>query len=91
MKTVLVYRDRLLPASEHAFMRRQYIGFRNLTPCWVGCRRDGTVADLPGDVRFLGGEGALRPLRQVAFRQFGWGGARAIGNASAPPRPNCAC
>ncbi|MFW7267628.1 glycosyltransferase [Gluconacetobacter sp. Hr-1-5] len=78
MKTVLVYRDRLLPASEHAFMRRQYIGFQSLRPCWIGCRRDGAVADLPGDVRFLGGDGPLRPLRQAAFRQFGWGAARDV-------------
>ncbi|MBB2195928.1 glycosyltransferase [Gluconacetobacter sp. 1c LMG 22058] len=78
MKTVLVYRDRLLPASEHAFMRRQYIGFRDLRPCWVGCRREGAVADLPGEVRFLGGDGPLRPLRQAAFKQFGWGGARDV-------------
>ncbi|ACI52831.1 glycosyl transferase group 1 [Gluconacetobacter diazotrophicus PA1 5] len=78
MKTVLVYRDRLLPPSEQAFMRRQYMGFRTLRPCWVGCRRDAPAPDLPGDVRFLGGSGPLRPLRQMAFRQFGWGAAREV-------------
>ncbi|GBQ29514.1 glycosyltransferase [Gluconacetobacter azotocaptans] len=82
MKTVLIYRDRLLPPSEHAFMRRQYMGFRTLRPCWVGCRRDAPAPDLPGDVRFLGGHGILRPLRQVAFKQFGWGAARDIADLS---------
>ncbi|MFS3134078.1 glycosyltransferase [Gluconacetobacter sacchari] len=82
MRTVLVYRDRLLPPSEQAFMRRQYIGFRSLRPCWVGCRRDAAAPDLPGDVRFLGGSGPLRPLRRAAFRQFGWGAAGAVADLS---------
>ncbi|GBQ21785.1 glycosyltransferase [Gluconacetobacter sacchari DSM 12717] len=82
VRTVLVYRDRLLPPSEQAFMRRQYIGFRSLRPCWVGCRRDAAAPDLPGDVRFLGGSGPLRPLRRAAFRQFGWGAAGAVADLS---------
>jgi len=40
MIPLVVYRDRLLPASEAAFMRRQYVGFTRLLPQWVGCRRD---------------------------------------------------
>lgn len=82
MKTILVYRDRLLPPSEHAFMRRQYIGFQTLRPCWVGCRRDAPAPDLPGDMRFLGGQGLLRPLRQAAFKQFGWGAERDVADLS---------
>jgi colanic acid/amylovoran biosynthesis glycosyltransferase len=88
VKTILVYRDRLLPPSERAFMRRQYMGFQTLRPCWVGCRRDAPAPDLPalsdllGDMRFLGGGGRLRPLRQAAFKQFGWGAARDVADLS---------
>ncbi len=40
MTAIVVYRDRLLPASEVAFMRRQYAGFTQLVPQWVGCQPD---------------------------------------------------
>nr|WP_220790417.1 glycosyltransferase [Gluconacetobacter takamatsuzukensis] len=59
-------------------MRRQYIGFRSLRPCWVGCRRDAPPPALPGGLRFMGGSGPLRPVRQAAFKQFGWGAARDV-------------
>lgn len=78
MNTVLVYRDRLLPLSEQAFMRRQYMGFRTLRPCWMGCRADAPAPDLPGDRRFVGGAGPMRFLRQAAFKQFGWGAMRDV-------------
>ncbi len=38
MRTVLVYRDDILPRSEIAFMRRQYLAFSHLRPLWVGRR-----------------------------------------------------
>jgi glycosyltransferase involved in cell wall biosynthesis len=38
MRTVLVYRDDILPRSEIAFMRRQYLAFSELHPLWVGRR-----------------------------------------------------
>jgi glycosyltransferase involved in cell wall biosynthesis len=71
MRPLIVYRDRLLPRSEHGFMRRQYLGFTRLAPVWVACRRD---PDLPGagiDPLILGGEGPLGPLRRALFKQAG--------------------
>jgi glycosyltransferase involved in cell wall biosynthesis len=38
MRTILVYRDDLLPRSEIEFMRRQYLAFSELRPLWVGRR-----------------------------------------------------
>ncbi|MDE2582911.1 MAG: glycosyltransferase [Rhodospirillales bacterium] len=70
-RTVLVYRDRLLPRSEHGFMRRQYLGFTRLAPVWIGCRRD---PDLPGagiDPMILGGDGPAGALRRALFKQAG--------------------
>lgn len=71
MRALIVYRDRILARSEHAFMRRQYCGFTRLAPVWVGCRRD---PDLPGagiEPILLGGEGPLGALRRIAFKQAG--------------------
>lgn len=35
-RDILVYRDRIGVASEIAFSRRQYLGFRALRPVWIG-------------------------------------------------------
>ena len=70
-RPLIVYRDRILARSEHAFMRRQYAAFTRLATVWVGCRRD---PDLPGagiDPLILGGDGPLGPLRRAAFKQAG--------------------
>lgn len=71
MRPLIVYRDRLLPRSEHGFMRRQYLGFTRLAPVWVGCRRD---PDLPGagiEPLILGGDGPAGPLRRAMFKEMG--------------------
>lgn len=78
MKTCLVYRDRLLPASEQAFMRRQYMAFSQLSPYWVGCHRDNPPADIASNMRILGEGHMLGPLHRLAFRQMGWGAGRAV-------------
>jgi colanic acid/amylovoran biosynthesis glycosyltransferase len=68
-RTVLVYRDVILPASETGFMRRQYCGFSRLHPVWVG-RRVTEFAD-GLEARRLGGDGPLSGLRRVAFKEAG--------------------
>ncbi|GAA3680917.1 MULTISPECIES: glycosyltransferase [Acetobacter] len=78
MKTCLVYRDRLLPASEHAFMRRQYMAFSQLQPYWVGCHRDNPPADMATTLRIIGEGHVSGGLRRLAFRQLGWGAGRAV-------------
>ncbi|MDE7547346.1 glycosyltransferase [Acetobacter fabarum] len=78
MKTCLVYRDRLLPASEHAFMRRQYMAFSHLRPHWVGCHRDHPPADMDTSVRIIGEGHALGGMRRLAFKQLGWGAGHAV-------------
>ena len=71
MRTLIVYRDRLLPRSEHGFMRRQYIGFTRLAPLWVGCRRDPDLPEAGIAPLILGGEGLAGPLRRALFKQAG--------------------
>lgn len=66
--TVLIYRDSLLPRSEFAFLRRQYIGFRRLEPLWLTRRPSPQAAALPGRVVRLGGEGVAGAVRRWAFR-----------------------
>ncbi len=91
---VLVYRDTLLPRSEIAFMRRQYMGFTTLRPLWTGRRVEpwldraafplGPVFAGPAGLAFklLGhvpGLPAIRALGAVAVHaQFGRGGALAL-------------
>jgi colanic acid/amylovoran biosynthesis glycosyltransferase len=94
MRNILVYRDHLLPKSEFAFMHRQYVGFSELRPIWVGRRLLPDFAAsgfTPGPV-FTGLSGAgfklfgrvpmrqaLRALNPVAIHaQFGRGGALAL-------------
>lgn len=78
MKTCLVYRDRILPASEQAFMRRQYMAFSQLRPYWVGCHRDNPPADMAATLRIIGQGQVLGGLRRLAFRQMGWGAGHAV-------------
>lgn len=70
-ETLLVYRDRIVPRSEAHFLRRQYIGFRRLSPIWIGCRADDGLGELGAEPMLLGGHGAFGALDQVLFRQFG--------------------
>ncbi len=72
MRTLLVYRDRLLPRSEHGFMRRQYTGFTRLAPVWVGCRVDAALphAGIAPPI-ILGRGGPLGVLDRAAFKQLG--------------------
>ena len=68
---LLVYRDRIVPRSEAHFLRRQYIGFRRLTPIWIGCRKDTGLPDLAADPILLGRRGAAGVLDRLMFKQFG--------------------
>ncbi|WP_158802318.1 MULTISPECIES: glycosyltransferase [unclassified Acidisoma] len=68
-RSVLVYRDVILPASETGFMRRQYCGFTRLHPIWIGRRLTEFSSGL--DARRLGGEGPLGGLRRLAFKEAG--------------------
>jgi len=90
-RNLLVYRDHLLPKSEQAFMRRQYVGFDALRPLWVGRRLEAGLdpAAFPVAAAFGGAAGlgfkhlgvvpgltALRDLAPAAVHgQFGRGGA----------------
>ncbi|MFT8519997.1 glycosyltransferase [Acetobacter syzygii] len=78
MKTCLVYRDRILPASEQAFMRRQYVAFSSLKPYWVGCHRDNPPADMARAMRIIGEGHMLGAMRRLAFRQVGWRAGQAV-------------
>jgi colanic acid/amylovoran biosynthesis glycosyltransferase len=71
MTAILVYRDRLVAPSEAFFLRRQYAGFQRLTPHWTGCRRLPDLDKAGLVTTFIGGEGPLRPFRQLLFKQFG--------------------
>ena len=94
MRNILVYRDHLLPRSEHAFMHRQYVGFSALNPVWVGRRLlpDFAASGFTLGPVFSGLSGAafklvghvpareaLRALNPIAIHaQFGRGGALAL-------------
>ena len=68
---LLVYRDRIGVPSEIEFLRRQYIGFTQFHPFWVGRTL------LPGAARIgphrmrLGGTGLAGPAIRLLFRHFG--------------------
>jgi glycosyltransferase involved in cell wall biosynthesis len=68
---ILVYRDRLIPRSEAAFMRRQYVGFDRLEPTWIGWHEDEGRADLQARTLMLGTGGAIGAFERVTFKQFG--------------------
>ncbi len=62
---VLVYRDRIGVASEIAFLRRQYLGFRTARPVWIGRTVMAGADQLDAPVIRIGG------LRGLLFRHFG--------------------
>jgi len=68
---LLVYRDRIIPRSEAHFLRRQYVGFRHLTPVWIGCRTDVGLTDLGVEPLALGRHGVSGTIDRLLFRQFG--------------------
>jgi glycosyltransferase involved in cell wall biosynthesis len=68
---ILVYRDRLVPRSEVHFLRRLYIGFKRLSPVWVGRRRDAGLPELGAAPVFLGGPGPRGAVESLLFKQFG--------------------
>lgn len=70
-RTLLVYRDVILPASETGFMARQYTGFSRLAPLWVGRRITPEGVATGFALHRLGGEGPLGPLRRIAFKECG--------------------
>ena len=70
-RTVLVYRDRIVPRSEAHFLRRQYVGFRSLVPVWIGCRKDAGLPDLGAKPILLGRRGGAGILDRLMFKQFG--------------------
>lgn len=102
---MIVYRDRILPRSERAFMRRQYVGFQTLRPAWVGrhIEPDLDRSQFPLGAVFDGWNGALfkefgavphidrlRALGAVCVHaQFGRGGALALPLARAMGLPLC--
>jgi glycosyltransferase involved in cell wall biosynthesis len=71
MRTALVYRDRLIPRSEAAFMRRQYCAFDRLAPYWLGCHFDDGLADLGAAGHLLGSAGPLGAIERALFKQLG--------------------
>jgi len=71
MRSALLYRDRLIPRSEAAFMRRQYCAFEHLSPYWLGCRFDEGLADLGAPGHLLGRPGPLGAVERALFKQFG--------------------
>ena len=70
-RPILVYRDRLLPSSEVAFMRRQYCAFERLRPVWTGCHRDAGLNAAGIEPLILGGSGPAGGLARGLFKQFG--------------------
>ena len=70
-RTVLVYRHRLAPRSEVAFLRRFYQGFERLTPAWVGCYRGDGATQLTAEPLILGRAGPFGALDRTLFRHLG--------------------
>jgi colanic acid/amylovoran biosynthesis glycosyltransferase len=64
-RPILVYRDRIGVASEIAFSRRQYLGFRTLRPVWIG------RAIMPDADRIGPSLIRISRLRGLLFRHFG--------------------
>ncbi|MCB8880350.1 glycosyltransferase [Acidisoma cellulosilytica] len=70
-RTALIYRDVILPPSEASFMRRQYSGFSQLDPLWIGRRITPVAAESALAVRRLGGDGWLGDIQREVFKDFG--------------------
>jgi glycosyltransferase involved in cell wall biosynthesis len=64
-RPVLVYRDRIGVASEIAFSRRQYLGFRALRPVWIGRTILPAAGQIGADLVRIDG------VRGLLFRHFG--------------------
>ena len=90
-RPVLIYRDRIGVASEIAFSRRQYLGFRALRPVWIGRTVLPGAAGLDAETIRIGGlDGLLfrhfarpphldlTPFARVVHAQFARGGALAL-------------
>lgn len=71
MRVALLYRDRLIPRSEAAFMRRQYCAFEQLSPYWLGCHFDDGLDDLGAPGHLLGRAGPLGAVERALFKQWG--------------------
>ena len=71
MKNFLIYRDRLIPQSELSFMRRQYIGFTELRPYWVGCKLDEGIRDCDIEFFIIGGNSLFSSLSRILYKQAG--------------------
>ena len=67
----LVYRDRIGAPSELAFLRRQYIGFTQLDPVWIGRVLLPQAPAVGARLLRLGGEGPLGALHRFLFRHRG--------------------
>ena len=70
-RTILVYRDRIVPRSEAHFLRRLYIGFERLNPVWVGRHRGDGIGDLGVEPLFLGRGGIVGALDRGLFKHTG--------------------
>jgi glycosyltransferase involved in cell wall biosynthesis len=70
-RTILVYRDRIVPRSEVHFLRRLYLGFEHLSPVWVGRHRGDGVAELGAEPLLLGGGGMRGSAERALFKHFG--------------------
>ena len=70
-RTILVYRDRIVPRSEVHFLRRLYIGFERLSPVWVGRHRGDGLADLGVEPLLLGRTGIRGGIDRALFKHFG--------------------
>jgi glycosyltransferase involved in cell wall biosynthesis len=70
-RTILVYRDRVVPRSEVHFLRRLYIGFERLSPVWIGRHLGEGIADLGVEPLLLGGGGIRGDIGRALFKHFG--------------------
>lgn len=68
---ILVYRHRMAPQSEVAFLNRFYVGFERLTPIWLGCHIEPGAALLAGDRLRLGHAGPFGSIERTLFRHCG--------------------
>src|ERR1700676_3272520 len=69
MRSVIIYRDRLLPLSE-TFIRAQVRSMSRFQGIYAGCRRTPGL-DLSGNPVVLLGGGKLGRIREVLFKEFG--------------------
>jgi colanic acid/amylovoran biosynthesis glycosyltransferase len=64
----LVYRDLIGAASEIGFLRRQYVGFTQLQPVWIGRTIRPAASELGNPLVRLGGDSPIGPARRLLFR-----------------------